>query len=114
MKFQARGMGEECKHNSPWVLEGLKTDWRIVDCGVNGEPFLWKKRADKKFLLIDIFNPDPSRRCYSILILPGNPNSDEDLARKVIGVGCAERPDETWIDAYQRAREIADEYMRQN
>ena len=97
-----------------WVCEELRTDWQIVDRGVNGEPFLWKKRTGKKFLMIDIFNPDPSRRCYSILILPGNPNSDEKLSRKVIGVGCAERPDETWIDAYQHAREIAEEYMKRN
>jgi hypothetical protein len=92
----------------------LRADWRIVDRGVNGEPFLWKKMASKRFLMIDIFNPDPSRRCYSILIFPGNPNSDENLSHEVIGVGCAEGPDETWIDAYQHAREIAEEYMKRN
>jgi len=93
----------------------LRTDWRIVDRGVNGEPFLWKKRGtDKQFLMIDIFNPDPSRRCYSILILPGNPNSDENLSHKVVGVGCAESPGETWTNAYQHAREIAEKYMKRN
>jgi len=64
--------------------------------------------------MIDIFNPNPSKRCYSVLILPGNPNLDDSLRHKVIGVGCAEKPDETWVNAYQRARKIAEEYMNRN
>ena len=91
----------------------MRTDWRVVDRGVNGEPFLWKKKASKKFLMIDIFNPDPARRCYSILILPGNPNTNANLRHRVIGVGCAEISEETWINAYQRARDIAEKYMKQ-
>jgi hypothetical protein len=64
--------------------------------------------------MIDIFNPDPSTRCYPIMVLPGNPNTNANLSRRVIGIGCAEMPEETWIDAYKRAREIAERYMKEN
>jgi len=92
----------------------MRTHWRIVDRGVNGEPFLWKKKDSGKFLMIDIFNPDATRRCYPIFVLPGNPNTNPNLSRTVIGVGCAEVSEETWIDAYQRARDIAEKYMKEH
>jgi len=90
----------------------LRRDWRIVDRGVNGKPFLWQSRASKKFLMIDIFNPDASKRCYFIFISVNNPYSTKKTNRKVIGSGCIERPNESWNDAYLRAKKIAEQYMR--
>ncbi len=62
--------------------------------------------------MIDIFNPDSGRRCYSVLVLPGNPYANEDLKGETIGVGCAEGPKETWSDAFEHAKKIAQEYMK--
>jgi hypothetical protein len=89
----------------------LRRDWRIVDRGVNGKPFLWQSRASKKFLMIDIFNPNASKRCYPIFISANNPYSNKKTNRKVIGAGCIERPNESWNDAYLRAKKIAEQYM---
>jgi hypothetical protein len=83
--------------------------WRIVDRGVNGKPFLWKKRARKKYVLIDIFNARP-KRCYAVLALDGNPLATHPAKGRVIGMGCADAPSD-WVTAYEKARKIANRYM---
>jgi hypothetical protein len=62
--------------------------------------------------MIDIFNPDQERRCYSVMVFPKSPYSDNPVKGEAIGVGCAERPKEDWTDAYERARKIAEKFMR--
>jgi hypothetical protein len=85
----------------------------VIDWGVNGEPFLWKKRSRRRYVMIDIFSPDTSKGCYSVLTYTRNPYADEGLKGKVIGVGCAtSRKD--WRTAYHRARMIAKKYMKTN
>jgi len=83
--------------------------WRVVDRGVNGEPFLWKKRARKKYVLIDIFNARP-KRCYAVLALDSNPLASPPSKSRVIGMGCADARSD-WVTAYEKARKIADRYM---
>jgi hypothetical protein len=88
----------------------LKRDWRVVDRGANGEAFLWKKRSSNRFVMIDIFNPDPIRRCYSVFALRNYPQSSRGK-KDVIGVGCADDAEEGWGQAYERARRIAEDFM---
>lgn len=86
--------------------------WRVVDRGINGKPFLWKKRATSKYVMIDIFTARPNR-CYAVLVFETNPVSSNDLKGKLIGMGCANGPSD-WIGAYEKARVIADRYMTRN
>jgi len=90
----------------------LKRTWRVVDRGINGKPFLWKKRAASKYVMIDIFTARPNR-CYAVLAFETNPISTNDLKGKLIGMGCAKSSSD-WIGAYERARIIADRYMNRN
>jgi len=90
----------------------LTRAWRVVDKGINGKPFLWKKRAKSKYVMIDIFTARP-KRCYAVLAFETNPVSRSDLKGKLIGMGCAKGPRD-WIGAYERARVIADRYMARN
>jgi hypothetical protein len=83
-------------------------DWIVIDRGVNGQPFLWKKRSGDKFVMIDIFNPNPTKRCYSVFVLRSHPDLPE-AKKKAIGVGCA--GEDGWHRAYERARRIAEEFM---
>lgn len=86
-----------------------KNSWRVIERGVNGKPFLWKKRAGSKYVLIDIFNAR-SNRCYAVIALDRNPLATHDFGGRVIGMGCAnERSD--WVRAYGKARMIAHRYM---
>ncbi len=91
----------------------MKKAWTIVDQGVNGQPFLWKKRAGRQFVMIDIFNPDYSKRCYSVLSYTRNPLSADNLKGNIIGLGCASRRKD-WKIAYHRARKLAEQYMKTN
>ena len=86
--------------------------WRVVDKGVNGKPFLWKREGNGAYVMIDIFNPD-LKRCYSVLVLQANPLETDDLKGKVLGRGCARGPRD-WNGAYERARKIAARYMKNN
>jgi hypothetical protein len=90
----------------------LNRRWRVLDKGVNGRPFLWKKQASTKYVMIDIFTPRP-KRCYAVLTLETNPKASNDLKGKVIGRGCAKGPTD-WNGAYERARKIAYRYMIRN
>jgi hypothetical protein len=83
--------------------------WRVVDRGVNGKPFIWKKRATTKYVMIDIFNLR-RRRCYAVFALKGNPMESRSARGKLIGMGCADSRS-GWVGAYEKARRIADEYM---
>jgi len=85
-------------------------DWKVIDRGVNGQPFLWKKVSGDRFVMIDIFNPDSSRRCYSVFVLRNHPDLPE-AKKKVIGVGYADEAEDGWNRAYERARRIAEEFM---
>jgi len=80
----------------------------VIDRGVNGQPFLWKKRSGDRFVMIDIFNPNPTRRCYSVFVLRNHPDM-LGAKKKAIGVGCADEGG--WDRAYERARKIAEEFM---
>ena len=84
----------------------------MTDRGVNGDPFLWKKRAASLYVMIDIFNPE-AKRCYPVLVLRSNPTELDDLSGRVIGKGCAERRND-WVAAYEKAREVAEHYMDEN
>jgi len=84
-------------------------NWKVIDWGVNGQPFLWRARARKRFVMIDIFNPDSLRRCYPVLVLRKHP--DFEGKKEVIGFGCADETENGWELAYQRARRIAEEFM---
>ena len=86
-----------------------KNSWRVIERGVNGKPFLWKKRARSKYVLIDIFNARPNR-CYAVLALNSNPLATHHFRGRVIGLGCAHSRSD-WGGAYGRARKIADRYM---
>ena len=80
-----------------------------MDRGVNGKPFLWKKRGVSRYLMIDIFNPRRNR-CYVVLEFQANPYVNDELRGKVVGRGCAKGPRD-WKGAYERAKQIADRYM---
>jgi hypothetical protein len=92
----------------------VKKDWSVIDRGVNGQPFLWRKNSTNRYLMIDIFNPDTEKRCYSVFSLPKNPYSSEETNGELIGVGCAGSPNVGWDRAYKRARKIAEQYMEKN
>ena len=85
------------------------SSWRVVDRGVNGKPFLWKKRNSSRYLMIDIFNTKP-KGCYAVLVLDKNPLRMDDVRGKVVGMGCADAQSD-WNGAYAKARMIADTYM---
>jgi hypothetical protein len=87
-----------------------KKEWRIVDKGVNGRPFLWVNRAGSRYVMIDIFNVRPDH-CYTVLALDREPYS-AGAHRKVIGIGCAEGLS-NWVAAYESARRIAVRYMKE-
>ena len=76
-----------------------KSSWRVVERGVNGEPFLWKERARSKYVLIDIFNAHPDR-CYAVLALDRNPIATQDFRGRLIGMGCADTHSD-WVGAYR-------------
>ena len=59
------------------------------------------------FVMIDIFNPDLLKRCYSVFVLHGGPKA----RRKIVGVACADKAEGGWIRAYERARRIAEQFM---
>lgn len=90
----------------------MRSNWRVTDKGVNGDPFLWKKKATSLYVMINIFNP-LAKRCYSVLVLRSNPSELDELKGRVIGKGCAETTND-WVSAYGRAREIAERYMEKN
>jgi hypothetical protein len=92
----------------------VKKGWSVVDRGVNGQPYLWRKNSRSLYVMIDIFNPDLVRRCYSVLSIPEDPYSNDKINGKLIGVGCSDVPDAGWDQAYERARRIAEEYMEKN
>ena len=90
----------------------MRSNWRVTDRGVNGNPFLWKKRSTSLYVMINIFNPE-AQRCYPVLLFQSNPNESDELKGRVIGKGCAESRND-WISAYDKAREIAEKYMAKN
>lgn len=83
----------------------------MIDSGINGDPYLWERSSGDKFVLIDIFNPETSERCYSVFVLPANPNSTEETKRTLIGTACADTSDDGWGSVYERALKIAEKYM---
>ena len=85
-----------------------KSRWNVVERGVNGKPFLWKKPG-ASYVMIDVFKARPNG-CYMVLALDANPLTRPDVKGKVIGIGCATAPTD-WVGAYNKAREIADRYM---
>ena len=87
-----------------------KKEWKIIDRGVNGQPFLWKNQSDQLFVMIDIFNPDLVKRCYSVFLFHGEPNFGQSR-KEVIGIACADGGQGGWIQAYERARVIAEHFM---
>jgi hypothetical protein len=110
-------------HNSlgvrgvPSLLLGVgavkaKSPWRVAGRGVNGKPFLWKKRARSRYVMIDIFT-SKRKRCYPVLALDRNPLLTDDFRSRVIGMGCSDvRSD--WVSAYEKARKIAHGYMNRH
>jgi hypothetical protein len=93
-------------------VPALRRNWRVVDRGVNGEPFLWKRSGARCYVMINIFNPQ-ARGCYTVLALQSSPYEKNDLNGKVIGKGCGNKRND-WIVAYQKARDIAERYMDEN
>lgn len=86
-----------------------KGSWRILERGINGKPFLWKKIAKPEYVMIDVFDAR-GRRCYPVVALKSNPFSSENARRRLIGEGCGAAPSD-WVGAYKQARRIADNYM---
>jgi hypothetical protein len=81
----------------------------VIEKGVNGQPFLWKKVGQPSYVMIDVFKARPDG-CYMVLALDANPLTKRDVKGRVIGMGCAgARTD--WVGAYEKARNIADQYM---
>jgi hypothetical protein len=89
-----------------------KGSWRVVEKGVNGKPFLWKKAASASYVMIEIFKARP-RDCYTVLALDANPLARPDVKGRIIGIGCAAARTD-WIEAYGKARKIADQYMNKH
>jgi hypothetical protein len=89
-----------------------KGSWRVVEKGVNGKPFLWKKSARNSYVMIDVFEARPDG-CYMVLASDANPLAEHGVKRTIIGIGCADVRT-NWIGAYEEARKIADEYMRKH
>jgi len=83
-------------------------DWKVIDRGVNHQPFLWGKGSGGIFVMIDIFNPDLVKRCYSVFVFHGDPSRIESR-KEVVGIACA--GEGGWIQAYERAKRIADQFM---
>jgi hypothetical protein len=92
----------------------LRKGWRVVDRGVDGSAFLWKKVATDDYIMIDVFNADTTNHCYPVVVLPSDPYKNEDGKGRIIGRGCASDSKGSWIDAYNRARGIAEHYMKRN
>ncbi|HUK27664.1 MAG TPA: hypothetical protein VLV31_04505 [Candidatus Acidoferrales bacterium] len=90
----------------------MRGDWRVIDRGVNGGPFLWKRRGTSLYVMINIFNPQ-AKKCYLVLALRSSPYQQNDLNGRIIGKGCSKEPND-WVLAYQKAREIAERYMDKN
>ena len=88
----------------------MKKEWRVVDKGVNGRPFLWANHAGSKYVMIDIFDVRPDH-CYAVLALNGNPHSANEVKRKIIGIGCGDTVS-NWVAAYESAMRIALQYMK--
>jgi len=86
-----------------------RSSWRVVEKGVNGKPFLWKKQGSAHYVMIDVFKAR-SDGCYMVLALKANPLAEPDVKGKIIGLGCASTRTD-WNGAYEKAREIADEFM---
>ena len=84
--------------------------WKVIDRGVNDQPFLWKKISAHTFVMIDIFNPDSLKGCYSVFVLHGG-TSLTKARREVLGIACADKTEGGWIRAYERARRIAERFM---
>jgi len=84
----------------------------VVEKGVNGKPFLWKRSARASYVMIDIFQARPDG-CYIVLALNANPLLGHDVKGRIIGIGCASARTD-WIGAYEKARKIADQYMKQH
>ena len=82
--------------------------WMVVEKGVNGKPFLWKNQATDKYVMIDIFEAR-SDRCYEVLAVDVNPLENDDAKGATIGRGCSDKAN--WIEAYEKAKRIADRYM---
>jgi len=85
-------------------------DWKVIDRGVNDQPFLWKKGSGGMFVMIDIFNPDLVKRCYSVFVFHGDPSIIEPR-KEVVGIACADEGKGGWIQAYERAKRIAEQFM---
>lgn len=82
----------------------------MVERGVNGKPFLWeKKQAGGGYVMIDIFEVRGDG-CYTVLALDANPLARDDAKGRIIGVGCG-GVRTGWVEAYEKARKIADQYM---
>ena len=90
----------------------MKHPWLIVEKGVNGEPFLWKNQAAIQYVMIDIFEPRPDG-CYAVLALDVNPLETDDAQGTTIGLGCS-GDRSNWVEAYEKARQIADRYMTEH
>ena len=86
-----------------------RSSWQVVETGVNGKPFLWKNSTDGTYVMIDIFTAHPEG-CYTVMILNSNPLVTEDVKGEIIGMGCANTRTD-WVEAYEKARKIADQYM---
>jgi len=62
--------------------------------------------------MIDIFNPDLLKRCYSVFVLHhAGGRSMVEVKKKILGIGCADEAEGGWIRAYDRARRIAEQFM---
>ena len=62
------------------------------------------------FVMIDILNPDLVKHCYSVFVLHGDPWKIE-TRKEVVGEGCADESEGGWVEAYARARNIAEQFM---
>lgn len=60
--------------------------------------------------MIDIFNPDLMKRCYSVFLFHGDPSIIE-TRKDVVGIACADEGEEGWIQAYEKAKRIAEQFM---
>jgi len=89
-----------------------KASWHVVEKGVNGKPFLWKKSTRSRYVMIDVFKARPDG-CYIVLALDANPLGEQDVKGTIIGIGCASARTD-WIGAYEKAREIANRYMSEH
>ena len=82
----------------------------MIDRGVNDQPFLWKKGSRETFVMIDIFNPDLAKSCYPVYVYYGDPSVVES-SKEVLGIGCADEGEGGWVQAYERAKRIAEQFM---